>query len=334
MSRLDLGGLGEHGFLRALRRRAESGRSEWRLGIGDDAAILKPRAGFETVISTDSLVEGVHFRWGTTSPRSLGRKALLVSLSDVGAMGARPIGCLLNLSLPGDAVVDRVEQFFSGFLGEARRSGCPLIGGDTVRSTEWNLAVTVLGQLPRGRALLRSAARAGDRVLVTGNLGHAALGLGFMERGRQDESIARPFVARQRLPGVPWRVGSSLAKVNWCGAAIDVSDGLIADLGHICAASDVGADLQLRSLPRSRKFTEACNALGADADALLLAGGEDYQLLFTVRAGAPDRAAIGRAIGATVREVGCIRKGRGIRVFDAESEVYPSSSGFDHFKSP
>ena len=334
MSRLDPAALGEHGFLRALRRRAKSAGSAWREGIGDDAAILKARAGFETVVTTDSLVEDVHFRWRHSDARQIGRKALRVSLADIGAMGAEPIGCLLNLSLPEGASAERLEGFFAGFLGEARRSSCPLVGGDTVRAGEWNLGVTVFGRVRRGRALLRSAARAGDRILLSGSLGHAALGLQFLELDGERPALAAPFVAQQQCPRVPWLLGSRLSASPWAAAAIDLSDGLLADLGHICDRSGVGADLDLRALQGSRRFNVACAAVGADATALILGGGEDYSLLFTVRAGAPDRRAIARRIGASVREIGVVRRGSGIRVFDGDSRVCLAGKGFDHFKSP
>src|SRR5215813_2816296 len=169
---MNLRELGEFGLIEAIKRRAARTRSRaWRVGIGDDAAVLTPKRGEEIVVTADALVEDVHFRWKTADPRSLGHKALAVNLSDVGAMGARPLGFLLTLALPADAEPARLDGFFDGLLKLARASRCPLVGGDVVRSPVWSLGITALGAVARGRALLRSGARPGDRLFVTGELG-------------------------------------------------------------------------------------------------------------------------------------------------------------------
>src|SRR5688500_1356429 len=163
-SGLSVAELGEFGLIAALRRRARSSsaRSQWLRGIGDDAALLRPRAGCDLVITTAARVEAAPFRWSTTDARSLGRKALAVRLSDVAAMGAAPLGFLLTWGLPAHAEPQQLEGLVAGMLAEARAARCPLVGGDTVAAAQWFLSLTVLGQLARGKALLRSGARAGD----------------------------------------------------------------------------------------------------------------------------------------------------------------------------
>ena len=233
MPRLDLSTLGEFGLIGAIRRRARNDSRDWLRGIGDDAAILRPRAGNDLVVTSDALVEGVHFRWSTTDERSLAAKALAVNLSDLGAMGARPLGFLLNLALPGAAPPARLEGFVAGLLAEARRTKCPLVGGDTVAGPVWMISIAALGEVRRGRALLRSGARRGDRVLVTGYLGGSALGLRLLESTRSDLPEAHPFVRRQIRPRPPHEVGARLARTGLVTAAIDLSDGLVQDLGTL-----------------------------------------------------------------------------------------------------
>jgi thiamine-monophosphate kinase len=309
---LDPKKLGELGIIRALRRRAGRSVGAWRQGIGDDAALLRARAGHELAVTTDVLVEDVHFRFRTTDPRSLGHKSLGVNLSDLGAMGARPVGFLLGLALPGDTPAARLGGFVDGLLAEARASDCPLVGGDTVRGTSWVVTVTAFGEVSTGCALLRSGARPGDRLVVTGTLGGAALGLAILEGGTSPPG-ARPFTSRQIRPRPPFRLGRSLAARGIASAAIDLSDGLTSDLGHLVRESGVGADVDLDRLPLARGFPAVCKGLGLDPISLALYGGEDYELLFTLRRDAPPVTKLARALGVRLTEIGVIRRGRGIR---------------------
>ena len=188
--RLDLSAIGEFGLIEAIRRRARARGGAWKLAIGDDAAVLRPRPGHDVVVTTDALVEGVHFRFETTDPRSLGRKALAVNLSDLMAMGARPSGFLLALALPHDADPERIEGVVAGLLAEARAAGCPLVGGDTVASSSWTLVVTALGQVP---------------AVLPPNITSAGL---TAPRGytRPSSSLSRPFsssMSRRRRYGRP-----------------------------------------------------------------------------------------------------------------------------------
>jgi thiamine-monophosphate kinase len=324
---------GEFGLIEAIRRAARGGgRSGWRLGIGDDAAILRVPAGRELVATVDALVENVHFRWSTTDARSLGHKTLAVNLSDVGAMGARPVGCLLVLGVPPGADGERLGGFFDGLLGLARRARCPLVGGDTVAAPVWTLSLTAFGTVARGRALLRSGARPGDRIFVTGALGAAALGLALLDAGRGAARESRAFARRQLAPEPPWRLGEALAARRDVTAAIDVSDGLLQDLGHVARASGVAATVDLERVPRARGLERAARALGVDPDRLALAGGEDYELVFCARPSAPSAQVLSRRYGMRVSEIGRIRRGRGVSLLRAGIPQQIPGHGWDHFK--
>ena len=336
--------LGEFGLIAAIRR-AAAGRgargprnsrasSPWRVAIGDDAAVLLPKRGEELVVTADALVEDVHFRWRTTDPRSLGHKALAVNLSDVGAMGARPLGFLLTLGLPARMDGKRLDGFLAGLLALARASHCPLVGGDVVRAGEFSAGVTALGAVARGRALLRSGARAGDRLFVTGELGGAAAGLALLEGPGARSAAERALVRRQIAPRPPFAAGARLARLRLARAAIDVSDGLAQDLGHLVHESRAGARVELERLPLARGLARAAARLGADPLLLALAGGEDYELLFAAPARAPSAAVLSRRLQCRVTEIGVVTRQHRLVFTRAGREVEPRTRGFEHFKAP
>jgi len=293
--------LGERGLISRIERAAAkvSGRSVV-LGIGDDAALLRSRAGDDLVVSTDACVENVHFRFANESPRSIGRRALVANLSDLAAMGARPTGFVLALGAPGDVPVKVVDGLVAGLLHEAARHGCPLVGGNCSQAGEVSLAITALGAVRRGAALTRRGARAGDRVLVTGVLGAAALDRARAERRGRVRHVAEP-----RL-----RAGLALVRVREVGGCIDVSDGLEADLGHVLDAEGLAADLEPAALPMPRGFRRACAELDLEPLALALGGGEDYELVFTLRPQGPSAARLSRRLGVAVTEIGRVVSGR------------------------
>jgi thiamine-monophosphate kinase len=291
--------LGEFGLIDRIERkarRAGSGRFVV-LGIGDDAAVLRPPRGEDVVVTTDALVEDVHFRWKTQSPRLVGRRALVVNLSDLAAMGARPLGFTLALSAPPSLPVERIDAVVAGLLHEARRHGCPLVGGNVSRGRECSFAVTAIGSVKPGRALTRDGARDGDRILVTGSLGGSALALARAERG---------FGPIRRVPEPRLRAGAALGRVRGVGACIDVSDGLDADLGHLLEGRGLGARIDPARIPVPRGFRGACRRLGLDPERLARTGGEDYELLFTLRAGGPGAGALARRLGVPVAEIGTV----------------------------
>jgi thiamine-monophosphate kinase len=323
---------GEFGLIDVLRRGAGVARG-WRLGIGDDAAVLHPRRGHDLVTSVDALVEDVHFRWSTTDARSLGRKALAVNLSDIAAMGARPLGFLLSLTLPRDARPAQLRGLAAGLFAEARAVGCPLVGGDTTSGPVWMLSITAFGEVRSGRALRRDGARVGDRICVTGQLGGAALGFALLEAGRGKRAESRAWVRRQLRPVARLRAGARLSASPFAHAAIDVSDGLAQDLGHVLRASGVGAVVDVARLPMPRGLREAAAGRGHDPLELALAGGEDYELLFCVSSRAPAPDVLARRLECRVTEIGVVVPGRELRLVHEGAPLSRASRGFDHFKT-
>ncbi len=308
--------MAEFDLIERIKRETAAARDDVRVGIGDDAAVLAPRAGQELVVATDTLVEGVHFP-AATAAYDVGWKSLAVNLSDLAAMGAEPAWATLALTLPHPDEA-WVTQFARGFAAIARTHEVALVGGDTTRGP-LTLSVTVHGFVPRGDALLRSGARAGDAVFVTGTLGDAAGGL------------ARPDVAalRERLDRPTPRVAAGRLLRGVATAAIDVSDGLLIDLGRLCDASAVGAELDAPP-PLSAALRETFGEPEARAHAW--AGGDDYELCFTASPAQETvlRAAFGRL---ALTRIGRIVSSPGVRVVDAEGrDVTPPRRGYEHFR--
>jgi len=297
------------------------------LGVGDDAALLRPTPGFDLVVSTDMLVAGQHF-FPDADPYWLGHKTLAVNLSDLAAMGATPRWALLALAMPA-ADEAWLARFSEGLFALADRHGVDLVGGDTTRGP-LNLCVTILGEVAAGQALRRDGARAGDDIWVSGELGSAALGVRHL-RGEIDLADDEAEACLQRLQAPEPRIALGQALVGVASAAIDISDGLLADLGHILERSGGGAEVQLDLLP----VGPAVKTLLAEplARKCLLSGGDDYELCFT--APARRRAEVQRAAqrtGVSVARIGSICDQPGVRVLDVGGEpITLEGRGFDHF---
>jgi thiamine-monophosphate kinase len=296
------------------------------LGVGDDCALLQPQPGMQLAVSTDMLVEGRHFL-PTVAPERLGHKALAVNLSDLAACGAEPLGCTLALALPR-VDDDFLAGFARGLFALADAHGTALVGGDTTAGP-LTICITVFGQVPPGQALLRSGARPGDDLWVSGSLGDARLALGVF-RGRVALPGAQFDAVRLAMELPQPRVALGLALRGVASAAIDLSDGLAGDLGHVLARSGVGAVVDVDALPRSVVLAAQPPALQHEC---LLAGGDDYELLFTAPAAQRDAVlAAGRSAGVAVTRFGVIDSGPGLRVVDARGNALPASwCGFDHF---
>lgn len=301
-----------------------------RLGVGDDAALVAVTAGIELAVSTDMLLTGRHFL-PDTEPEALGHKTLAVNLSDLAAMGARPRWALLAIALP-QADDAWLNAFSRGFYALAGRYGVDLIGGDTTRGP-LTLSVTILGEVEAGQALTRAGARPGDHIWVSGRLGGAALGLA-QRQGRV--SLAPPLAAvcQQRLDWPEPRVALGRALRGLASAAIDLSDGLLSDLGHILERSGVGAELEFACLP-------AEPALGAGvpedlARHCLLAGGDDYELIFTAPPAHEGAiAALGQKLGLPLTRIGRIVETPVLTARDAQGRPLAiSTRGYDHFAEP
>jgi thiamine-monophosphate kinase len=316
--------IGEFGFLERLRS-LRIPRRDVELGIGDDCAVV--RAGRRRLLlTTDALVENVHFRWAWDTPAGLGERSFAVNASDIAAMGGTPRFALLSIVAPRSARVDRLEGMIRGFAAAARKSGCALVGGNLSAGPQWMISVTLVGE-PFGIPLRRSGARAGDHLYVSGLLGAAGLSREILlgrRRGspRQTLAFRRP---RARLD-----VGEMLARTRVASAVIDLSDGLLSDLGHVCRASRVGARIDAERLP----FAPPLSRLAKEERlALALGGGEDYELLFTVppvRARRLEEAARRRSL--VVTDIGRMTRERGIRLAGARPRSTGFVGGFDHFR--
>lgn len=300
------------------------------LGIGDDCALLTPAPGMQTAISSDMLVEGRHFFAGEDAQR-LGHKSLAVNLSDLAAMGARPVAFTLALALPA-AERAWLEGFSKGLFALADAHGCELIGGDTTKGP-LNICITVFGEVAPSRALRRSAARVGDDVWVSGTLGDARLALaGYLgELTLPTEALAAAGT-RMHTPTPRVALGVLLAERGLAHAAIDISDGLVGDLGHILEKSHVGATLNADALPAGPVLATQPLALRR---AFTAAGGDDYEICFTAPAANRDAIlAAGEACGTPVTRIGRIDDSAGLRWTDADgAPLVLELSGFDHFNS-
>lgn len=307
-------------FTRPVRRAA--------LGIGDDCALLAPGPGMQLAVTSDMLVEGRHFL-STVAPERLGHKALAVNLSDLAACGAQPLGFTLALALPR-ADERFLEGFARGMFALAEAQGIELVGGDTTQGP-LAICITAMGEVPQGGALLRSGARAGDDLWVSGTPGDARLALEVFRGTASLEARAFDRV-REAMEQPQPRIALGIALRGIATSAIDVSDGLLGDLGHILRRSGVGALVDVDAVPRSAVLAALPLALQRECT---LAGGDDYELLFTAPAALAERVqAAGRAAQTMVTRIGRIDAGNTLRLADNDGRAVPNTFGsFDHFRS-
>lgn len=293
------------------------------LGVGDDAALLNMPEGHQLVVTVDTLIEGVHFP-ANTSPEDIGHKTLAVNLSDLAAMGASPRWVTLALSLPS-ADERWVANFARGFMALAQKHDVSLVGGDTTRGA-LSITVQAMGWVNNAMSLLRSAASEGDDIYVSGTIGDAGLALQMLSgQGAIPASLLRALNRPEP------RIDLGMALNGIANACIDVSDGLIADLGHILEASEVGADLSLESVPYSSSLRQWLDA-GNDAT-LPMTWGDDYELLFTA---SPEQASaiqdLSARLGLPLTRIGKITGQSGLRIFTPEGEITNvAGTGYDHF---
>lgn len=319
---------GELALIERIRRRAQSPTNGVSLGIGDDCALLRPRAGEEIAVTTDLSIEGRHFRRETHPPETVGHRAIARGLSDLAAMGARPLAAFLSLGLPPDLAQATgretsawSDRFLDGFLQLARRHKTPLAGGDLAQSAIALADVVLIGAVPRKKALLRSGARPGDRIYVTGALGGSALGLRLLSSGHQQSPVE---LAAHLWPQPRIQQGLWLRRRGAASAAIDISDGFSTDLHHLCAESGISAEIDEVSLP------VAPGASLEDA----LHGGEDYELLFTA---APSATVPRRIAGVQITQIGLMlkrrRSGPSVVLIDSSGRRQPlDPGGWEHFR--
>ena len=299
------------------------------LGVGDDCALLSVTNGMDLAISTDTMVSGTHF-FPDVNPENLGHKALAVNLSDMAAMGALPYWAMLAVTLPH---VDHawLAAFAKGFFDLAQEYNVSLVGGDTTRGPSLVMTVTIMGEVPAGAALRRSGAKVGNDVWVSGNVGDAALAVAHrygrvvLAEGDYKEAVMRLYEPTPRVA-----LGQALRGL--ATAAIDVSDGLLADLTHICRLSGVGATVDLASVPVS-----TIGAKHIDSDAgrnAIMAGGDDYELCFTAHPNSRDSIQeLEDVLGVPITRIGQVKRGKGVSLLGADGKaVKIDGRGYDHFR--
>jgi thiamine-monophosphate kinase len=339
---------GEFDFINRLRQRTKlqshssQATQSLTVGIGDDAAVIRSPTGKDTVIAADLLIEGIDFRRNTAPPYLIGHKALAVSMSDIAAMGARPRWSLISIGIPEEVwQTDFTDPFYEGLFHLAGQYDVQLIGGDTSRTPEQIVIDSiVVGECAADGAVTRSGARAGDQVFVTGSLGGAAGGLRLIERGAHladqtfgaNETQALDHLLLRHLrpePRVGW--GIVLGQEKLATAMIDLSDGLSSDLNHLCRESGVGALIQSSLLPIDSHVVELCGRRALDPLQLALHGGEDFELLFTVRSDAVPKLPR-RVDGVTITRIGeILDSSEGVKISEGARVWELAPGGWKHF---
>jgi len=309
--------LQEQALIRRIRQRGTRGGAVVK-GIGDDCAVLRVPPRQELLVTTDLMIENIHFKLAWHTPESVGQRCLTRGLSDIAAMGGEPLACFVSLALRKDVPQPWVDGFFRGLLLWSAKFNTPLAGGDTAESLSGVYAdIVVVGAVPRGKAILRSGARPGDGIYVTGSLGGSAAAITALAAGRA-KSLARHGF--QPIPRVA--IGAWLRKKGIASAMIDVSDGLSTDLGHICDESGVGAEIEVSAIPRARVSGRVVPL------EMALHGGEDYELLFTSRKQVPSTIA-----GIHVTRIGEITLRKGMRLCGAGGRLCELPvRGWEHFR--
>ncbi len=318
---------GERGVIDLIRKSFPRPPGKVLLGIGDDAAFLRTKG--KILVTQDLLVEGHDFVKDLHPPELLGRKSLNVNLSDVAAMGGRPLYAVLGMGLPRTTELDWLKKFLSGFRRAAGRASVSLVGGDLSQAPSVVVSVTVIGEAER--IVKRSGARPGDTVFVSGTLGDAAGGLALLEsgvrpgQGRETDRLLRAFYD----PAPRLELGAALASERLASAMIDISDGLSVDLAHVCEESGVGVEIEVQRIPLS----PALRCRSADPLVAALHGGEDFELLFTVRPGKVRRV-LELSKKPALTPIGAVTAGRGVFTVDAKGRKRPlPARGYEHFRS-
>jgi thiamine-monophosphate kinase len=333
--------IGEFGLIRRINDllNREGVRSErLTLGIGDDTASFSPRPGYEILVTCDSLVEGRHYLPGLISPRDLGRRAMTVNISDIGAMGGRPLYALVSLGLKAETLVQDIEEMYRGFLEELNPLEASIIGGNLTKTGNgFFIDITLIGEVEQGKGIRRSGARPGDGIWVTGYPGQAAAGLHLLLQGPGDPKLlGHPLVKSYNTPSHRALLGEMIGRSGLATAMIDTSDGFLGDLGHICTESNVGAELFQEKLPVSEELRQAAMVLHRDPYDFLLGESDDYELVITCRPenGPLLRTLISPCCPVPLTEVGRITDQPGeTTLVQSDGQRRPiRPSGWDHFR--
>jgi thiamine-monophosphate kinase len=337
-----VGDVGEFGLIRRISDllNREGIRSERvTLGIGDDTASFLPRPGYELLVTCDCMVEGRHYLPRYIRPRDLGRRAMTLNISDIGAMGGRPLYALISLGLKAEILVQDIEEIYRGFLVELNPFGASIIGGNLTESGNGMfIDITLIGEVEQGRGVRRSGARPGDAILVTGYPGQAAAGLQLLLQAPDDSKLlGHPLVKIYHTPSHRAQLGEAIAQAGCATAMIDTSDGFLGDLGHICEESGVGAEVFKEKIPISEDLRDAALILNRDPYDFFLGESDDYELVITCR---PQDVALLHSImirccPVPLTEVGRITSpAREITLLFPDGDRRPvKPSGWDHFHS-
>ncbi|WP_423126336.1 thiamine-phosphate kinase [Gaoshiqia sp. Z1-71] len=332
---MKLNEIGEFGFIERFSPAFDQLLTRQMTGIGDDCAILPMNETEDLLVTTDLLMEDVHFLRDEISPQQLGYKSVAVNLSDIAAMGGEPLGTFLSIAIPPETEVEYLDALMEGYQEISRKYKVPLLGGDTTRSvSHLAINVCVVGKCAKGKARLRSMAQVDDVVCVTGFLGDSAGGLQVVLNRLKSSPDREYLLARHYLPEPRLAEGRFLSSLPGVHAMMDISDGIASDLKHILKTSGKTARINLDQLPVSSALTRICNEQGWNATDLAIGGGEDYELLLTVAPGQVEalQQKFQTEFGKALYPVGTIDEGSPvIRWFQNETEVQLSKNGFNHF---
>lgn len=322
--------IGETELIRRIKSLIDKSRKKALVGIGDDAAVVKGRDNYLCLFTTDTLVENVHFRWEFINPYQLGWKALAVNISDVAAMGGYPTFALVTLGLPAKTLFSTVEDVYRGIKDLSSKMSVEIIGGDMVHSSIFFITISLLGEVESQRVILRSGARPGNTIYITGDIGAAATG--FICLNNKDVLLKpqiREFLEKRHLMPFPrLKEAREISEKKLATAMIDTSDGLSSDLYHILEESEVGAELWEDKFPLASETKEALSKLNRSFLDIALQGGEDYQLLFTV----PSDKDVEKILDFPVTMIGRIVEEEGLWLVDKKGgrkKLHPG--GWDHF---
>jgi len=333
--------IGEFGLIRRisdLLKKSGIGSERVTVGIGDDTASFLPRPGYELLVTCDCMVEGRHYLPRYIRPLDLGRRAMALNISDIGAMGGRPLYALISLGLKGEMLVQDIEEIYRGFLAELNPFAASIIGGNLTQSGNGMfIDITLIGEVEQGKGVRRSGARPGDAILITGYPGQAAAGLQLLLLDPDNPKlIDHPLVKLFNTPSHRARLGEVIGQTGWASAMIDTSDGFLGDLGHICEESGVGAELFRERIPLSEELREAALLLRQDPYDFFLGESDDYELVITCRPQnvAPLRSSISRLFSIPLTEVGRITgAAREITLLLPDGERRPVKPlSWDHFR--
>jgi thiamine-monophosphate kinase len=330
---MDLREIGEFGLIKRIRKWTSTLDRHLLKGIGDDVAVIETDAKL-WLVTTDLLIEGIHFKLAWTDPFHLGRKALFVNLSDIAAMGGIPKYFLISLGVPKNLSLSFLSSFYRGLKEGARRFGVDLVGGDTSVSRRIVINICLMGEGKKGSLLFRSGARVGDDLFVSGTLGDAALGLKILQKnGRRAEPVG---LTRKHLsPSPRIQLGHILATHHWATAMIDVSDGLLIDTNHLLEESGIGARIWQDRIPLSKLYQKWIRSFSKSSYQLALSGGEDYELLFTAPPEMRKRILhLALRLKIPIAQIGkIVPKKEGLHLISEDGkECSPSYLGFEHFK--